>query len=96
MYSLKLNNILEARSNNNTIAGNVINTTVALPRYPAIVNGTGENFNHLSLTGPTGSIPIIYDNVLIPLFGEACEIYPYKKSKRQNDYNEIIYVWIKK
>jgi 16S rRNA G966 N2-methylase RsmD len=38
----------------------------------------------------------VYDNVLIPLFGEACEIYPYKKSKRQNDYNEIIYVWIKK
>jgi len=37
----------------------------------------------------------VYDNVLIKLFGEAHEIYPYKKSKRQNDYNEIVYVWIK-
>ena len=37
----------------------------------------------------------VYDNVLINLFGEANDSYPYKKSKRQNDYNEIIYVWIK-
>ena len=37
----------------------------------------------------------VYDNVLIKLFGEAHEIYPYKKSKRQNDYNEIVYVWVK-
>jgi len=37
----------------------------------------------------------VYDNVLVKLFGEAHEIYPYKKSKRQNDYNEIVYVWIK-
>jgi hypothetical protein len=37
----------------------------------------------------------VYDNVLIKLFGEAHEVYPYKKSKRQNDYNEIIYVWKK-
>jgi tRNA1(Val) A37 N6-methylase TrmN6 len=37
----------------------------------------------------------VYENVLIKLFGEAHEIYPYKKSKRQNDYKEIVYVWIK-
>jgi 16S rRNA G966 N2-methylase RsmD len=37
----------------------------------------------------------VYDNVLIKLFGEAHEIYPYKKSKRQNNYNELVYVWIK-
>ena len=37
----------------------------------------------------------VYENVLIHLFGEANEIYPYKKSKRQNDYQEIVYVWIK-
>jgi 16S rRNA G966 N2-methylase RsmD len=37
----------------------------------------------------------VYDNVLIELFGPANEIYPYKKSKRQNDYNEIVYVWKK-
>ena len=38
----------------------------------------------------------VYDRVLKVLFGEAVEIFPYKKSKRQNDYNEIVYVWIKK
>jgi 16S rRNA G966 N2-methylase RsmD len=37
----------------------------------------------------------VYDNVLKELFGEAHEIFPYKKSKRQNDYNEIVYVWKK-
>jgi tRNA1(Val) A37 N6-methylase TrmN6 len=37
----------------------------------------------------------VYENVLIKLFGEAHEVYPYKKSKRQNDYKEIVYVWIK-
>jgi 16S rRNA G966 N2-methylase RsmD len=37
----------------------------------------------------------VYENVLIKLFGIAHEIYPYKKSKRQNDYNEIVYVWCK-
>ena len=37
----------------------------------------------------------VYENVLIKLLGEANEIYPYKKSKRQNNYNEIVYVWVK-
>lgn len=37
----------------------------------------------------------VYENVLIKLFGEAYEIYPYKKSKRQNNYDEIVYVWTK-
>jgi 16S rRNA G966 N2-methylase RsmD len=37
----------------------------------------------------------VYDNVLVKLFGEAHSSYPYKKSKRQNDYNEIVYVWTK-
>jgi tRNA1(Val) A37 N6-methylase TrmN6 len=37
----------------------------------------------------------VYENVLIHLFGEAIEIYPYKKSKRQNNYQEIVYVWNK-
>lgn len=35
----------------------------------------------------------VYENVLIGLFGEAHESYPYKKSKRQNNYDEIVYVW---
>lgn len=38
----------------------------------------------------------VYENILIELLGEAIEMYPYKKSKRQNDYNEIVYVWHKK
>ena len=37
----------------------------------------------------------VYDNVLVGLFGVANEIYPYKKSKRQNNYQEIVYVWKK-
>lgn len=37
----------------------------------------------------------VYENVLKELFGEAHEIFPMKKSKRQNDYNEIVYVWRK-
>ena len=38
----------------------------------------------------------VYTNVLLKLFGEAIFIYPYKKSKRQNNYDEIVYVWFKK
>ena len=37
----------------------------------------------------------VYDNVLVQLLGDAHEIYPYKKSKRQNNYDEIVYVWVK-
>jgi 16S rRNA G966 N2-methylase RsmD len=37
----------------------------------------------------------VYENVLLQLFGEAHEVYPYKKSKRQNNYDEIVYVWFK-
>jgi hypothetical protein len=37
----------------------------------------------------------VYDNVLKGLLGEAHEIIPLKKSKRQNDYTEMVYVWIK-
>jgi predicted RNA methylase len=37
----------------------------------------------------------VYENILLDLFGEPYESYPYKKSKRQNDHNEIVYVWAK-
>jgi hypothetical protein len=37
----------------------------------------------------------VYDNVLKKLFGEADEIFPLKKSKRQNEYTEMVYVWKK-
>jgi len=37
----------------------------------------------------------VYDKVLKELLGEAHESFPLKKSKRQNDYTEMVYVWIK-
>jgi 16S rRNA G966 N2-methylase RsmD len=37
----------------------------------------------------------VYENVCIKLFGPAHDSYPYKKSKRQNYYDEIVYVWKK-
>jgi DNA modification methylase len=37
----------------------------------------------------------VYENVCIQLFGPAHDSYPYKKSKRQNNYDEIVYVWKK-
>jgi 16S rRNA G966 N2-methylase RsmD len=37
----------------------------------------------------------VYDNVLKNLLGEAQIIFPLKKSKRQNNYTEMVYVWKK-
>jgi tRNA1(Val) A37 N6-methylase TrmN6 len=37
----------------------------------------------------------VYENVCIPLFGHAHDKFPYKKSKRQNNYDEIVFVWNK-
>jgi hypothetical protein len=37
----------------------------------------------------------VYDNVLKKLLGEADIVFPLKKSKRQNNYTEMVYVWIK-
>jgi len=37
----------------------------------------------------------VYDNVLKELLGEYYEAFPLKKSKRQNDYTEMVYVWKK-
>jgi hypothetical protein len=37
----------------------------------------------------------VYDNVLKKLLGEAHEVFPLKKSKRQNNYTEMVYVWHK-
>ena len=38
----------------------------------------------------------IYEKVLKNVLGEAQEIFPFKKSKRQNNYTEMVYVWVKK
>ena len=37
----------------------------------------------------------VYDNVLKKLLDEAHLIFPLKKSKRQNNYTEMVYVWHK-
>jgi len=37
----------------------------------------------------------VYDNVLKNLFGEAPVMFPLKKSRRQNNYTEMVYVWRK-
>ena len=37
----------------------------------------------------------VYDNVLKNLFGEAPIMFPLKKSKRQNEHTEMVYVWVK-
>jgi 16S rRNA G966 N2-methylase RsmD len=37
----------------------------------------------------------VYENVLKGLFGEPHEVFPLKKSKRQNNYTEMVYVWHK-
>ena len=37
----------------------------------------------------------IYQDICIGLLGVARDIIPFKKSKRQNDYEEYIYIWYK-
>jgi 16S rRNA G966 N2-methylase RsmD len=37
----------------------------------------------------------VYDNILKNLFGEAQTVFPLKKSKRQNNHTEMVYVWVK-
>jgi len=37
----------------------------------------------------------IYNSVCVPILGTAQETIQLKKSKRQNDYGEFIYVWFK-
>jgi len=37
----------------------------------------------------------VYENVLFELFGLPDDAYPYKKSARQNNYQEMVYVWKK-
>ena len=37
----------------------------------------------------------VYNNVLKETLGEAHEVFPFKKSKRQNNYTEMVYVWHK-
>ena len=38
----------------------------------------------------------VYDNILKDLLGDAHESFPLKKSSRQNNHTEMVYVWHKK
>lgn len=38
----------------------------------------------------------VYDNILREILGPADQVLPLKKSKRQNNYTELVYVWVKK
>jgi len=56
-----------------------------------------ETFKHLK-PGGTYILNVnkeVYDNVCLKLLGLPQEIFPYKKSKRQNEYQEMVYVWKK-
>lgn len=37
----------------------------------------------------------VYDNILQKLLGDAHQVFPLKKSKRQNNHTEMVYVWRK-
>ena len=37
----------------------------------------------------------VYDKILVPMLGEAHVVFPLKKSKRQNNHTELVYVWVK-
>lgn len=37
----------------------------------------------------------VYENILKNLLGDADEVFPLKKSKRQNNHTEMVYVWRK-
>ena len=37
----------------------------------------------------------VYNNVLVKILGDAHESFTLKKSKRQNNYTEMVYVWCK-
>jgi 16S rRNA G966 N2-methylase RsmD len=37
----------------------------------------------------------VYENILRELLGEPYEVFTLKKSKRQNNYTELVYVWLK-
>jgi len=56
-----------------------------------------KTFNHLKAGGKyiLNVNKEVYERVCIHLLGEAVEIFPYKKSKRQNNYKEMVYVWNK-
>ena len=62
--------------------------------YTPVITNT---FKYLSLGGHycLNINKEIYEKVCVPILGPALDSLPLKKSKRQNDYTEFIYVWKK-
>ena len=56
-----------------------------------------KTYSHLKLGGHyiINICKEVYDNVLKKLLGDAQDIFPLKKSKRQNNHTEMVYVWRK-
>jgi len=56
-----------------------------------------KTYQHLKIGGTycLNVNPDIYTNVCLELFGAADYEIPLKKSKRQNEYSESIYIWLK-
>jgi 16S rRNA G966 N2-methylase RsmD len=57
-----------------------------------------RTFNSLTIGGAyiINVCKEVYENVLKKILGESNYYFPLKKSKRQNNYTEMIYIWIKK
>lgn len=82
---------LEKYENNNSYSSKkVMNEKFYKPLF-------SESFKHLKSGGYyiLNVNKEIYDNVCVELFGNAHEIFACKKSKRQNEYKEVAYVWRK-
>jgi tRNA1(Val) A37 N6-methylase TrmN6 len=56
-----------------------------------------KTYNNLQLNGfyIINICKELYEKVLKELFGNAHEMFPLKKSKRQNNYTEMVYIWQK-
>jgi hypothetical protein len=62
-----------------------------IPIFTKTYNGLQKNGHYIINVNKE-----IYENVLKELLGEALDSFPLKKSKRQNNYTEMVYVWVKK
>jgi hypothetical protein len=84
---------LEKYSNNETY--NNSKTEMKNNFYIPVISNT---YKHLQIGGHycLNINREIYEDICYKLLGEADDIIPLKKSKRQNNYEEFIYVWYKK
>jgi hypothetical protein len=82
---------LEKYSNNTEyLSKSDMNTKFYEPLFQKTFDGLQSGGNYILNVNKE-----IYDAVCVSLFGVAHEIMPMKKSKRQNNYTENIYIWKK-